>query len=249
MKLVLVKEKITLPRTYSITGEAEDARNVLVLKAQDVAKVDSPLANTEAGEVCRDIRKHLKSVEATRQELTAPLLEGQRLLKALSDDHIEPLKAELSRIEGLATAFQLAEQERIAKEERERLAEVARLETERQAAIQKAQETLVEAPAGSPDDEAAYEQSRQAQAQADALADQQRALLTQPVPAVQKARGQQTRKVLKYEVLDIKAVYAARPELCTLEIKPSAVLATCDPAYPIVGLRLWWEDKSVFTTK
>lgn len=243
----LVKEKIVLPDSYSITSGAEESRNALVLKAQELAAITSVESQSQAADICRDIRQHLKTVENTRKELTAPLLEGQRLLMALSNDHTQPLKDELARIEGLATTFQLSEQQRVKAEEDARQAEIARLNKERLEAIAASQPVI--APAGAVDDEEAYNASRQAAAEADALAVQQRAVIVAPMPVVQKARGQQLRKVLRYEVLDIRAVYAARPELCGLEIKPSAVLATCDPAMQVPGLRLWWEEKATFTTR
>lgn len=249
-KLALIKERIALPTSYSVTAAAEEFRNEIVLKARDVTAIDSALANTEAGEVCRDIRRHLKAVEDMRKELTLPLLDCQRLLKSLADDHILPLKDELARIELLATGWQLAENKRVEDARRAQEAEIARLEQERLAALAKlAQEAAAVAPAGQPDDEEAWHREQEAKKALDAVAAAKLAVQVAPPPVAQKARGQQMRQVLRYEVLDIAAVYAARPELCEVSIKPAAVLATCDPRFPVPGLKLWHEDKAIFTTR
>ena len=70
------------------------------------------------------------------------------------------------------------------------------------------------------------------------------ALITAPPPEKARAIGASTRRVVRWEVLDVRALYAARPELCTLEAKASAINATCFPEMPVPGLRLWWEDKT-----
>ncbi len=249
-KLALIKEKIALPATYSATAAAEQFRNDLVLKAQDVQLIGSSIANEQAANVCRDIRRHLKAVEDTRKTLTAPLLDAQRLIKGVADDHVQPLKDELTRLEGLATGWQLAEQKRVEAEERARQEEIARLEKEKiEAEARAAQEAASVAPAGAVDDEEASNREQAAKREAEALAAQQRAVIVAPAPELVKARGQRMQRVLRYEVLDIRAVYAARPELCSVEIKPAAVLATCDPALPVPGLKLWWEEKTTFTTR
>ena len=67
-------------------------------------------------------------------------------------------------------------------------------------------------------------------------------VLAAPLPTKAKATGSTLRQMLRFEVLDIRAVYQARPELCTIEIKKSAVQATCVPEIPVPGLKLWYEN-------
>lgn len=69
------------------------------------------------------------------------------------------------------------------------------------------------------------------------------------MPSAARATGQQFKRVFKYEVLDIHAVYLARPELCKLEIKASAVNATCVPEIPVPGLKMSWQNVALFTTR
>lgn len=72
------------------------------------------------------------------------------------------------------------------------------------------------------------------------------AIIDEPQP---KARGQRNHETLRWEVTDIDALYRARPDLCRLEPKASAIQALCVPEMPPPGLKLWWEKKTIFTTR
>lgn len=74
------------------------------------------------------------------------------------------------------------------------------------------------------------------------------AIAVDPLP---KARGQRNHESLRWEVTDIDALYRARPDLCRLEPKASAIQALCIPEMPNLppGLKLWWEKKTIFTTR
>lgn len=71
-----------------------------------------------------------------------------------------------------------------------------------------------------------------------------------------KIAGAATKRVCKWDVTDEKALFKARPELFKVELKRSAVNATCFPnsyeatadkpdATSVPGLRLWWENETV----
>jgi hypothetical protein len=81
--------------------------------------------------------------------------------------------------------------------------------------------------------------------------EQFQAVMAEPTAAARVARGQQLRKVLRWEVTDIAALVKARPDLCKIEPKGSAIQAVCIPEMPNLppGLKLWWEEKTVFTTR
>ena len=70
--------------------------------------------------------------------------------------------------------------------------------------------------------------------------------LTKPAPAAVKAEGSVTRKVLRYEVTDMAAAFAAAPHLFKVEIKASAVNSTCNEHTKIAGMRFWTELASSF---
>ena len=75
------------------------------------------------------------------------------------------------------------------------------------------------------------------------------AVIAAPEPVMEKAKGQTTKQVLRYEVTDILALVKARPDLCKIEAKASAINSTCHPNLPIPGLKLWFENVSTYTTR
>ena len=244
----LVKQPITVPTTFSITAEAEEARNEVALRGMAVKVVTSGEQNEVAGSVVRDIRAYVKSVEAMRVTLTKPLLEGQRLLKALSDDHCAPLAAEQQRIERLAVDFAKAEARRVAEEERKRheaymAAEQARLDAERRA--REAAELAAEM-----DTKRSAKAAEKLEAVAVAAEAKVQEIIAAPMPEVARSRGQQTRRELRVEVTDIRALAAARPDLVKMEPNLVGIKATLVPESPNMppGLKLWWEDKVVFSS-
>lgn len=240
----LIREVITLPELFTIRADAEEARNALALRSRAITVIATAEANQVARTVAVELRTYLKKVEEMRVELTAPLLAAQRLLKTLSDDHVTPLQDELQRLERLATTFLEAENRRVAAAEETRRLAFEKAERERIAAEEAARKAAqrMQTEAGMGKALAAEEKAIAATAKVNAI-------VMAPLPKVNRASGQSMRKKLCYEVLDIKKIYAARPELCTLEIKASAVQACCVPEAPVPGLRLYWQNVSTFSSR
>ena len=205
----LCKTELNPIPILSIDGEAEERRNELALEARKITSIATAGENDTARNIAVEIRTHVKEVEAARVSLTKPLLDGQRMLKKLSDDHIAPLEAELQRLQRLATVFLEAEQVRVAAEMKARLELAAEAKTDADFAV----------------------------------------ISNEAMPAEARAQGQTLRKVLKWEVTDLRALYLARPELCKLEAKASAINVSCVPEMPVPGLKLWWQNAATFTTR
>lgn len=195
----------------SITSEAEETRNNLATDGLAIKQVTNAAENTQARDVAVAIRNHLKEVEASRTQLTKPLLDGQRMLKKVADDHVAPLVAILDRLERLATVFAVEEQARAAAELEARMSLLKEAKT----------------------------------------ADEANMVINELVLNAQKAQGQQLRNKLCWEVTDINALVKARPDLCKIEPKGSAIQSCCVPDMPNLppGLKLWWDTKTVFTTR
>ncbi len=119
--LNLVKNPIPPVPLAAISESAELERNALATLGLEIQSITCAGENSQARDVCVAIRNHLKAVEAARTELTKPLLDGQRMLKRLADDHVEPLKAELDRIERLATKFAIEQEARAAADAKARM--------------------------------------------------------------------------------------------------------------------------------
>ena len=205
----LVKTPFQPLPLLAIDGEAENRRNELCQSALAIKQITCATENDAARNIAVEIRTHLKDVEATRTQLTKPLLDGQRMLKRLSDDHVAPLKTVLERLERLATAFAVSERDKAAAEAKARLDLAAEAKTD---------------------------------------ADFQ-SVMAEPIAERAVAQGQQLRKILRWECTDIAALVAARPDLCKIEPKGSAIQAVCVPEMPVPGLKLWWDEKAVFTTR
>lgn len=134
----------------TIPPEAIAARDAAVSKAKEIKAVASK-DDVELAIARISVLKGLaKGVEDVRKELTAPLLAGQRDLKAKADEFALEPNAEVKRLEGLVSAFH-SEEQRKAREERQRIeaeqlkaaqaqAELARAQRQREQAAQRAAE-------------------------------------------------------------------------------------------------------------
>ncbi len=232
----LTIEQINLPEIYNLNPDAEQQRLSLTTLSSGITSVSNPNEQSAAISAGSSIRKYVKDVEAARVELTAPLLEAQRKLKKLADEHVGPLNAELTRVSRLVVQFQTQEAERVERERKAQalayeLAEKARLEAEQ--AAQKAAEKV------NTDRQLDRAIQKEKEAQEAAQAVQQ--VLAAPAPTLNRATGASMRKVLRWEVTDIHALYKARPELCKIEAKASAIQSMCVPELPVPGLDLRWE--------
>jgi len=241
----LIKEQINVPQLFSVDGEAEERRNDLILASQVSIQVTNAAEQGVAVTNAREIRTYIKSVEDTRLELARPLIDAQKLLKSLADDHVGPLKDEIARVERLVTQYQRAEADRVERERQAQIRAYEEAEAKRVAAEEAAQKAAEKVNTQGQLDRAIVKE-KVAQEAAWAV----QAVLSAPVPTVNKAKGASLRKVLKWEVTDIYALVKARPDLCKIEAKGSAIQSTLVPESPNLppGLRLWWEDATSFRT-
>ncbi len=226
-----------------ITEEAETERNELALAAQAITSITTSQEQNRAVTVLRDVQTYINRVKATGLEYRRPANRMLEQICELEKDHLAPLIEAKENGSRLVTDFQQAEARRVAEEERKRSAEIARLEAERMAEEEaaRAAERNIETEA---DLEAAIVQEQAAKASEAQI----QARIAEPLPTPQKAKGAATRRVMRWEVVDIVALYKARPELVRLEPNASAILSTCVPELNVPGLRLWWEDKTSIRT-
>lgn len=241
----LLEQSITLPERYSIQPEDESARNDLALAAMEIKTITTAQQNESAGIVVRELRQYIKSVEAARTSITKPLLDAQRFVKALADDHCAPLLSEQQRIERIAVMFAQSESRRVAREEEERQAAYRRAAAEQFAAEEKARLAAEKAYT-----EKQLDKAIQLEQVSMAAQEKVAAIIAAPMPTVQKTKGQQIRKELRVEVTDIRALAAARPDLVKMEPNLVGIKATLVPESPNLppGLRLWWEDKIIYSS-
>jgi len=243
----LTNEAISLPENYSVPIDATAFRDGLLIESRAIVLVGDAQTQDHAASMGREIQKHLKEVEEARIALTSPLLSAQRRLMELKQAHCEPLEAEKKRLGGLVSGFQLAEAQRVLEEERQRNAEIMRLHEERETARRAAEEAQRAAAAATETNEIALDiAAGMAQEQLAQAEQQTYAAIVAPLPEPVKAVGASTKMKLCHEVTDIHALYKARPELCEIKVKPSAVNAICKITDKIPGLKLWQEPVTIF---
>jgi hypothetical protein len=233
-----------LPIQLQLNPELEEQRNGLALESRGVTIINTPELNDKAAISARSIRQFLKQVEGDRKDFTKPLADLAAISKAIVDELLQPLKDELARLEGLGTGWVLAERQRVEREEKQRQEDYQKAEQARQEAERKAQNATARAKT-----EAGEDLAVKAVDKANLATMKVQEVIHRPVAAVARSKGQSVKQVLKWELVDKAAAFAARPELFSVEIKPSAVQSTCVPEMPVPGLKLWWEDKVSFTTR
>lgn len=215
----------------------------------------------------RPLTAALTKIKAIEDDYCSPLEQEQARLERLATDFAQAERRRVAEEERVRQAeIQRLERERIAaeqkaNEERERVARENREAEERAKAAEAAITNKKQLEAAIKDEAVRKEEAAKRQAEADAQAEAARkaneasqAVIRAPLPAAHKIGGVTTKRVMDYEIVDLKKVYATRPDLCTLEIKPSAVRAVCVPRFPqssdevdaetIPGLKLFWKDQS-----
>lgn len=240
LQLINESNSISLPINWSINPQDIQDASTLALKGKSIVGIADKESNDAGGAVVRDMRVYCKSVEIMRAVETKPLLEAQRLVKFLVDTHLAPLYAEITRIEKMGTAFLEAENHRVEAEirkQREEFEAAQRRQFELDDAVRKA--------AKSGGRLAQFEANKKLEAAKEVTA----AIIAAPEPEAVRARGQSIKQVLKWEVTDLMLLVKHNPQLCSIEPKASAINSTCNPALPIPGLKLWYENKSTFSTR
>lgn len=227
----------------------------------------------EVTNAIRDIRRLLKEVEDGRKTVKAPVLDIGRKIDGAAEEFCQPLIVEEKRLTALLTTYQV-EQQRIAREaEAKRQAELARQQEEerrkreeierqaREAEIARLAAERAEREAKTAEERAkAQEAARKAADEAAALAAkkekeaeaarlQQAELLRAPSPAAPKAAGTAVSKPWVFDVTDIKALHAARPELVDLVVRRNDIITRIRQGErEIPGLRIYQDTKVVVRT-
>lgn len=232
-----------------IEANAYTRRQEAVDAAQFCRRVVDAGSQQTAVDALKEVNALLGVVEKGRKEVKAPILDLGRKIDTTAEEFSVPLATEQKRLQGLLSAYEI-EQRRIAaeaeakrqaelrrqqEEERKRQEEadrLARIEREKQeAAIRAAREATdaeSRAKAKAEADAAAAraaELAAQREKEAAEARLKQAELLRAPAPTPTRAVGSSVRTLWTFDVTDIAALYAARPELVELTPKRAAILA------------------------
>lgn len=211
--------------SVAIAPDAITRRDAAVSWAQMFDAVTTPEQQAEVVEAMKPLREIERGVEADRKAVKAPVLDLGRAVDAKAAQFVEPVAHELRRLSNLVAQYQFEERKRMAEAEAKRQEEIRKAaEVQRKAEEERRKAEAAGRPAPPPPPPAPP--------------------LPPPVPFREppKPAGLVVRDVWQFEVLDLRALYAARPELVKLEAKAAEInAAIARGERTIPGLRIWSE--------
>jgi len=220
----------------SVAAQVREERDLLLVEASLISSVEDRLDADDATQILRKLSDFARLIETQRKAAKEPVLELGRKIDALGKELAAKVDEEKGRISRLVGAFE-AEERRKAEDERRRLeAEQIRLAAE---AERKIREAAKQAKTEEQRDRAVDRVIEEAHAKTAAI--QQQIASAQP----RKAEGSKLTTVVLFEVTDIRALYAAHPELVVLEPNGTAIrsILKANPNLQVPGLRHWTEQK------
>ena len=216
-----------------MTPAAFEARRAVLATAKGVISIESVTDLDVAASALTQLASIVRSVESSRKDVKGPVLDVGKRIDAVAKLYVEPLEAEKRRLEGIVGTYQEAQRR---KAERVRQ-EAAAAEAAALAEMQAKEAALAEAGKATPE---AVDAVR-AEA-ADKIAEAQ---LTSVNAAGPQVEGITTKTAMKFEVVDIKALFAACPDLCIIEPNNAAIRAVIKTRRDIPGLRIWSEAAAI----
>lgn len=240
--------------TVTVTPEAYQAREDALTLAKGIVSVTDAKTQADAISASSLMKGLTKEMEKTRTFYKEKVLAAGRLVDNPAKSYSAELETEIKRVEKLASDWQAeenrkaaairAEQERQQQAEREQqkraLAEIARqAEAERRAnlaAIAAAPDETTRQSAQEKADRDAEARAEEVRLNQEACAEAERQRLAD-LQSVKAEKPQAARVVVKmdFEIKDLRALYAARPDLVELTPKRALILAAISiPGHPVL---------------
>lgn len=243
--------------TVTVIPEAYKAKEDALTLAKTITVVTNPTEQADAVAASAMMKSLTREMEKTREHFKEPVLTAGRLIDSTAKKYCAELDTEIKRVEGLASAFQAeenrkaaaarAEQERIDREAREKethalAAIAAKAEAERRAnlaaiAAAKDEEAKLAAQIKADQDAEARAEEVRLNTEACQEAERNRILAQRQVVAVKPAAAR-VQTITDYDIVDLRALYLARPDLVELSPRRAMILAALSiPGHPpIAGL-------------
>ena len=221
----------------SIAAEARELRDKLLVEIREVTSVSDAFDADVAADVLKRATQLSRGIEADRSTVKAPVLALGKKIDALANEITAELDGEIGRVSRVLGAYQLAEKQKAEAAERLARDEARRIQAEAEQNARKA------AQAAPTDTEALAVASEIMDTAAAKIVETRKAIVSTVAP---KAADTAVRVDVCFEVNDIVALYAARPELVNLEPNGTAIRAICkaNPKLQLPGLRHWTEAKT-----
>lgn len=216
-----------------ITPEGEEKKVEALEMASSVNVVENEAQAALAALALKECADLSKLAEKSRVQIKELPLSLCKLIDKMHGDFVAQLENEIRRLKGLVGGYQMKIAEERRKAEQAAREEAARIEAERQKAIQdarKAQEAL---------DSKARKEAIDREAQ---LRAEKQALTAAPLPVIQKQAGISSRPVKKFEVLDIEEVFKARPDFVVMSPNNAVIRDAISAGLKdCPGIRIWEE--------
>lgn len=223
-----------LPRPeIELTPAAFEARRAALAASEGVVGILTVADLDVAAHALTQIASLVRAIETSRKDVKGPVLEVGKRIDSVAKEYVAPLETEKRRLEAIVGTYQEAERR---KAERIRQ-EAAAAEAAALAELQRKEAEMAEAGEATPE---AVDAVR-AEA-ADKIAAAQ---LTTINAQGAMADGITTRTAMKFEVVDINALFAAAPHLCIIEPNNTAIRGVIKTQRSIPGLRIWSEAAAI----
>lgn len=221
----------------AIAPEARELRDKLLVEIRDITAVSDAFDADVAVDVMKRATQLSRGIESDRSTVKAPVLALGKKIDALAKEITAEIDGEIGRVSRVLGAYQLAEKQKAEAAERLARDEARRIQAEAEQQARKA------AQAAPTDNEALAAASEIMDTAAAKIVETRRAIVSTVAP---KAADTAVRVDVCFEVNDIIALYAARPELVNLEPNGTAIRAICkaNPNLQLPGLRHWTEAKT-----
>lgn len=218
----------------SVSPSAFETRDELALEAAAIGVITTQEEANKAADCLKRISAFLSAIEASRVDVKAPVLDLGKRIDALAKEltvFLEEKKRAVSRLLGTYQEEQRRLADEAARKAREEEQRILR-EAEQKKMDAELAVSMGESPAG---------RLEKKLDRIDAKAFEQVAVTRANVPTYQPAAGTATRTLVEFEVEDIAALYAARPDLVKLEPNKAAIKAiiTANSGIVLPGVRHW----------
>lgn len=213
-----------------LAPDAYQRRDDLLAMTAPITTIADAFDAEMGAEALRLVTAMVKQIEDARAEVKAPVLALGKRIDETAKTYIGEVASEQVRLKRILGDYAAAEQLKADKARRAAQDEADRLAREAAKAALAAERATSDGQA---------EQTQQAAAAAEAKAIEARVAVTEI-----KRDGPANTKLTqtyKFEVTDIKALFAARPDLCVIEPNNAGIRAQIKHNQQIPGLRIWRE--------
>lgn len=228
----------------AMDSQFAEAKAQALERARGIGAVESPMQQGFATEVLSGLNSMIRTIEKSRKDVKERPFELCKRIDAIARQASSDLELAARDISLKLGAYQKKlddEAARLRRVEQERLAEIER---QKQAEIARAAAAAAEEAKNKTAEEVRQAVTKATQAVVEAAQVATQNVLCQNLAATvpRKVEGQVVRRPWKYEVVDIRALYAARPDLVTLSEKASEINSLIrgdDGLREIPGLRIF----------